>query len=106
MLTPAITALHTTKNNDPKSVKIESLMLSSSAGAEPRHRAPRCENALSVPVREFQANLLLVRRSRRRLVHALLHARLMLGFQLLQLGLLIRRQQLVQLVVNASLLHG
>src|SRR5208282_4978015 len=38
-------------------------------------------------------------------LHMLLHARFPVGFKLLHLGLLIRRQQLVELVVDAGLFH-
>ena len=41
-----------------------------------------------------------------RLLHVLLHARLVVRFQLLQFGLLVRSQHLIHLVVNTRLGHG
>ena len=49
---------------------------------------------------------LLLGRSRGLLIHALLHARLVIGFHLLQLSLLVIREQLIELVMNLGLLNG
>ena len=60
-----------------------------------------CYDGLLVPRRS-----LLLRRSWRLLVHALLDPGLVIGFHLLELGFLVRGQQLIELVVDARLLHG
>ena len=53
----------------------------------------------------FPCHRALLLRGRRRLVHVALHAGFVLGYHLLGLGLLVRGQQLEQLVVNLGLRH-
>lgn len=55
--------------------------------------------------RESSAESLLFLRSGRLLVHAVLHSGVAFGLHLLELVFLIRRQQLIKLVVNACLLN-
>jgi len=70
-----------------------------------RKAASRRRDELSVLSRELRDGLLL-RGSRSFLVHALLHARFVIGFHLLELGFLVLGQQLVKLIVGASLLYS
>lgn len=51
---------------------------------------PDNENSSRVSTSSELTRLLLLRRSSRRLVHVLLHARLTVGFELLELRLLVR----------------
>src|SRR5580765_3020823 len=106
MLTVAAASFQITKKNQPASENRKSLiMIQLLRGARltesSSHR--RCE--LSVCDRELTDGLLLWR-SRGFLIHVLLHARFVLGLHLLKLGFLVRSQQLVHFVVDASLLHS
>ena len=62
-----------------------------------------CNKELPFPKGELLSKLFLRRRS---VPHMLLHARFMLGFELLQLRLLIGREHLVQLVMDPRFLHS
>ena len=74
-------------------------------------RAGQFKNSLLSPLvidneeSHFPCHRALLLRGRRRLVHVALHTGFVLGYHLLGLGLLVRGQQLEQLVVNLGLRH-
>lgn len=90
--------VQTMKNSELASKRKESLIIKPSSGA----RLIRAGLAPS-NWRQTCMRVLLFRGRRWRLIHALLHPALMLGFYLLQLRLLVGCKQLVEFVVNARL---
>jgi hypothetical protein len=93
------------RKTEPASNRKESIIVSPPA-ARGDVRPPRRSIGLSVTSREVHAQKLLLGSSRGCLIHVLLHARFVLCLHLLQLRLLVRRQQLIKLVVNARLGYG
>jgi hypothetical protein len=77
----------------------------SSGGARRREALAPFDRTLCQAERSRRKNLLLGS-SRGCLIHVLLHACFVLCLHLLQLRLLVRRQQLIELVVNAGLGYG
>lgn len=103
------TALHTPKKSQPAPNSSLILACDEVSGAR---RLERDQSGLA-PFRlstlctrtESPCQLLLLLRSGWGILHALLHASFAIGLDFLHLGLLVRSQQLEQLVVDARLLH-
>ena len=102
-LNAPITILQIAKKSQPASEKTESR---SNIGRTSAARGGLRTRLAPAMTDLRPGRCLLLRRSRRLLVHAPLHAGFMIRFHLLELSFLVRGQQLIELVVHARMLHS
>jgi hypothetical protein len=100
-VTTAITTLKAAKNSQPASSKYHSVIDISPATAQESKPVFLAPSTMNSHTRALSGDELLFGRRVRSFLHVLLHARLVASLDLLQFGLLIRGEHLIQFVVQA-----